>query len=249
MLGPADGASLPSLAYLSHFVNSRYSLFVQYLLLFPNEMYAPERGGRSGGDAKNALWALFCRSMLLAHFCRTEGGVARDASDPGRARRTRVQSADRGRVFVQRERVQAEEWMASSSVPERSHPARHAVHPVPLRSAGDTADAAPVCGYVSLPHLSYFCLLLWENDTSLGAAQCATFLVPREVMNALWAFPSSFLPPSPPFFPAARACADFCFADARFWWLEQCDPALHKRLAAHSRSAGVESPCADGGDA
>ncbi|KAJ7482450.1 hypothetical protein FB451DRAFT_1441709 [Mycena latifolia] len=35
-----------------------------------------------------------------------------------------------------------------------------------------------------------------RNDTSLGAAQCATFLVPRE-----------------------------------------CDPALHKRLAAHSRSA------------
>jgi hypothetical protein len=48
----------------------------QYLVLFPNEMY--DRGGYGsgrqdgGGPAahpKNAIWALYCRSMLLANFC------------------------------------------------------------------------------------------------------------------------------------------------------------------------------------
>ncbi|KAJ6496098.1 hypothetical protein C8R45DRAFT_984957 [Mycena sanguinolenta] len=47
-----------------------------YLVLFPNEMY--DRGGfgsgrQDGGVAaahpKNAIWTLFCRSMLLANFC------------------------------------------------------------------------------------------------------------------------------------------------------------------------------------
>ncbi|KAJ7482434.1 hypothetical protein FB451DRAFT_1029636, partial [Mycena latifolia] len=42
-------------------------------LLFPNEVYDRKPGGRPCEDAMNAIWALFCRSMLLAQLWA--GGV------------------------------------------------------------------------------------------------------------------------------------------------------------------------------
>ncbi|KAJ7451291.1 hypothetical protein FB451DRAFT_1566206, partial [Mycena latifolia] len=62
----------PSLPFSSLYPRALFDvLFVQYLLLFPNE---------------NAIWALFCRLVLRTHFCGNvagrAGGVARDAGDP-----------------------------------------------------------------------------------------------------------------------------------------------------------------------
>ncbi|KAJ7108310.1 hypothetical protein C8R44DRAFT_636865, partial [Mycena epipterygia] len=65
-------------------------------------------------------------------------------------------------------------------------------------------------------HQLAICLLLWENDTALtdALALAKSFLVPLDVMNALWPCPLIEL---------------------------QCT-ALRKRLAAHCRSAGHEPP-------
>ncbi|KAJ7633303.1 hypothetical protein B0H17DRAFT_1108091 [Mycena rosella] len=64
-----------------------------YLLLFPNELY--DRGGFGGGrqdggmHPKNAIWALFCRSMLLANFC---ANVAIQPVDSADARETQAEA-------------------------------------------------------------------------------------------------------------------------------------------------------------
>ncbi|KAJ7217481.1 hypothetical protein C8J57DRAFT_1095861 [Mycena rebaudengoi] len=50
-----------------------------YLILFPNEVY--DRGVKGGTHPKNALWALYCRSMLVANFCANIASLRADTRD------------------------------------------------------------------------------------------------------------------------------------------------------------------------
>ncbi|KAJ7446968.1 hypothetical protein FB451DRAFT_1412031 [Mycena latifolia] len=219
---------------------------MRYLLLFPNEVY--DRGGRPGvAQAKNAICALFCWSMLLAHVCgnvaghAARGDVARDAGAPGHgcALRTTV-------VYLSREKV-------SNSVPERGHLPRYAVHPVPIpvRSAGTQRTW--------FHHQRAMCTLIFHciRRVFCAAARISfaavfkVFLVPREVMHALWACPRAC--PLPFFFPSLPfACTNLFFLLLAFLsWLMGSDTAPYTRLAAHcrsagSRTAGTRSPGARG---
>ncbi|KAJ7208204.1 hypothetical protein GGX14DRAFT_543424 [Mycena pura] len=59
-----------------------------YLVLFPNELYDRSGGGGGRTDAarathpKNTIWALYCRSMLLANFCGNVVGDGGPANPP-----------------------------------------------------------------------------------------------------------------------------------------------------------------------
>ncbi len=81
----------------------------------------------------------------------------------------------------------------------------------------------------------FSCLLLWENDASLGDVLelAKSFLVPLDVMNALWPCERAFRP------PCHVDCADFDFLATVIQL--QCT-ALRKRLTAHCRAAGHEPP-------
>ncbi|KAJ7451943.1 hypothetical protein FB451DRAFT_1051080, partial [Mycena latifolia] len=241
-----------------------------YLLLFPNEVYDRERGGRSGGDAgahaKNAIWALFCRSMLLANFCGNVAGRPADTPGAQESRAEMLQEAWHETQAIQdaldahgcnlhtavaylcRENVSNAQMIITKMLRRVEYvldlfhfisstsTSTHKWHLVQYQNEVIRRVTLSI-QYLSDPrgtqltqrpfavtwfyHQLAICLLLWENDTSLGAVLdlAKAFLVPLEVMNALWPCPLIQL---------------------------QCT-ALHKRLAAHCRSAGVEPPLANSG--
>ncbi|KAJ6556266.1 hypothetical protein B0H19DRAFT_1152298 [Mycena capillaripes] len=239
-----------------------------YLVLFPNEMY--DRGnfgsgrqdgtGAAAAHSKNAIWALFCRSMLLANFCSNVIGRSTETREERESQAEAlheswneaqaIQDALDGHVcnlhtavaYLCRENIsnaqmiitkglrnlqglpagnrpgplfnrrQAEEWIyyqaevvkrVTMSIQYVSDPRGHQLTQRPF----------------SVPwfyHQLAICLLLWENDSSLGDVLelAKSFLVPLDVMNALWPCELIQL---------------------------QCT-ALRKRLTAHCRSAGHEPP-------
>ncbi|KAJ7743601.1 hypothetical protein B0H16DRAFT_1008076 [Mycena metata] len=243
-----------------------------YLVLFPNEMY--ERGfgagrrqalGQDGDTAggahpKNAIWALYCRSMLLANFCsnvvaretetRDERESQAEALHESWQEAQGIQDALDGHVcnlhtaiaYLCRENVsnsqmvitkglrnlqgittgprpgplfnrrQAEEWIyyQAEVVKRVTMSIQYVADP---RGQQLTQRPFAVTWFY---HQLAICLLLWEHDAALvDVLELAkSFLVPLDVMNALWPCELIEL---------------------------QCT-ALRKRLAAHCRSAGRDPP-------
>ncbi|KAK7055767.1 Zn(2)-C6 fungal-type domain-containing protein [Favolaschia claudopus] len=239
-----------------------------YLLLFPNEVY--DRGGFGGGrqdggggsaaHPKNAIWALYCRSMLLANFCsncvaqtaesrddrETQAEALQEAWNEAQA----IQDALDGHVcnlhtavaYLCRENIsnaqliitkglrnlqglpsgnrpgplfnrrQAEEWIYYQAEVVKRVTLSIQYTPDP-RGQQLTQRPYSVTWFY---HQLAICLLLWENDTTLGDVLelAKSFLVPLDLLNALWPCELIQL---------------------------QCT-ALRKRLAAHCRSAGHEPP-------
>ncbi|KAJ6607183.1 hypothetical protein B0H10DRAFT_1956531 [Mycena sp. CBHHK59/15] len=230
-----------------------------FLVLFPNEVYdrtynaAAGRQGKSGivprTSPKNALWALYCRSMLLTNFCANvanrqgesraekedraevlqeswcEAQEIHDALDAHRCNlHTAVTYLCRENVYNMQglevgtrpgplfNRRQAEEWIyyqaevikrVTMSIQYLTDPRGHQLTQRPFQVTW-------------FYHQLAICLLLWENDTSLTDVLelAKSFLIPVDVMNALW--PCSLIE-------------------------LQCN-ALRKRLVAHCRTAGREPP-------
>ncbi|KAJ7194475.1 hypothetical protein B0H12DRAFT_714134 [Mycena haematopus] len=237
-----------------------------YLVLFPNEMY--DRGsfgsGRQEGGViahpKNAIWTLFCRSMLLANFCgnvvarntesREDRETQADALHESWNEAQAIQDALDGHVcnlhtsvaYLCRENIsnaqmiitkglrnlqgfppgnrpgplfnrrQAEEWIYyQAEVIKRVTMSIQYLSD----SRGQQLTQRPFA-VTWFYHQLAICLLLWESDTSLvNVLELAkSFLVPLDVLNALWPCDLIQL---------------------------QCT-ALRKRLTAHCRSAGHEPP-------
>ncbi|KAJ7032881.1 hypothetical protein C8F04DRAFT_958305 [Mycena alexandri] len=235
-----------------------------YLVLFPNEMYergfgAGRRQGRGqaqdgGGDAgaahpKNAIWALYCRSMLLANFCsnvmaretetRDERESQAEALHESWQEAQGIQDALDGHVcnlhtaitYLCRENVSNLQGISTGPRPGPLFNRRQAEEWI-YYQAEVVKRVTMSIQYVSDPrgqqltqrpfavtwfyHQLAICLLLWEHDAALvDVLELAkSFLVPLDVMNALWPCDLIQL---------------------------QCT-ALRKRLAAHCRSAGREPP-------
>ncbi|KAJ7676664.1 hypothetical protein DFH06DRAFT_1317282 [Mycena polygramma] len=237
-----------------------------YLVLFPNEMYDRGQGGfgsgrqDAGAHPKNAIWALFCRSMLLANFCsnvvgrsietrearETQAEALHDSWNEAQA----IQDALDGHVcnlhsavaYLCRENISNAQMIITKGLRNlQGLPAGNRPGPLFNRRQAEEwiayQDAvlkrvAMSIQYVADPrghqltqrpfavtwfyHQLAICLLLWENDTSLEDVLelAKSFLVPLDVMNALW--PCELIE-------------------------MQCR-ALRKRLTAHCRSAGHEPP-------
>ncbi|KAJ6502935.1 hypothetical protein C8R47DRAFT_969624 [Mycena vitilis] len=227
-----------------------------YLVLFPNEMYDRGQGGfgsgrqdDAGAHPKNAIWALFCRSMLLANFCsnvvgrsietrearETQAEALHDSWNEAQA----IQDALDGHVcnlhtavaYLCRENISNLQGLPAGSRPGPLFNRRQAEEWIVYQDAVLKRVAMSI-QYVDDPrghqltqrpfavtwfyHQLAICLLLWENDTSLEDVLelAKSFLVPLDVMNALW--PCELIE-------------------------MQCR-ALRKRLTAHCRSAGHEPP-------
>ncbi|KAJ7029829.1 hypothetical protein C8F04DRAFT_1043062 [Mycena alexandri] len=221
------------------------------------------QGQDGGGDAgaahpKNAIWALYCRSMLLANFCsnvvaretetRDERESQAEALHESWQEAQGIQDALDGHVcnlhtaiaYLCRENVplyrsslifcslqgistgprpgplfnrrQAEEWIyyQAEVVKRVTMSIQYVSDP---RGQQLTQRPFAVTWFY---HQLAICLLLWEHDAALvDVLELAkSFLVPLDVMNALWPCDLIQL---------------------------QCT-ALRKRLAAHCRSAGREPP-------
>ncbi|KAJ7169913.1 hypothetical protein C8R46DRAFT_217813 [Mycena filopes] len=235
-----------------------------YLVLFPNEVYDRGFGRRQAGQEaahpKNAIWALYCRSMLLANFCNNVVARETETRDDRETQAEAlqeswhevqgIQDALDGHVcntypaiaYLCRENVsnsqmvitkglrnlqglttgprpgplfnrrQAEEWIHyQSEVVKRVTISIQFVSD----SRGQQLTQKPF-SVTWFYHQLAICLLLWEHDAALGDVLelAKSFLVPLDVMNALWPCELIQL---------------------------RCN-ALRKRLAAHCRSAGHEPP-------
>ncbi|KAF8137874.1 hypothetical protein K438DRAFT_2023529 [Mycena galopus ATCC 62051] len=236
-----------------------------YLLMFPNEMYdrgsfGRQEGGGVGAHPKNAIWTLFCRSMLLANFCgnvlarntenREDREIQADALQESWNEVQAIQDALDGHVcnlhtsvaYLCRENIsnaqmiitkglrnlqgfaagnrpgplfnrrQAEEWIYyQAEVVKRVTMSIQYISD----SRGQQLTQRPFT-VTWFYHQLAICLLIWESDTSLSDVLelAKSFLVPLDVLNALWPCDLIQL---------------------------QCT-ALRKRLTAHCRSAGHEPP-------
>ncbi|KAJ7137570.1 hypothetical protein C8R43DRAFT_1072243 [Mycena crocata] len=245
-----------------------------YLLLFPNEMYDRNQSGfgsgrrqqdGNGGETgaahpKNAIWALYCRSLLLANFCsnvtarhvesREERENLAEALQESWNEALAIQDALDAHVcglhvaigYVCRENIVNAQMVVTKALRNlQGLPAGNRPGPLFNRRQAEewiySQDEVLKRVIISIQYLSdprgqhltqrpfavtwfyhqlAICLLLWENDTSLGEVLtlAKSFLVPLDVMNALW--PCQLI---------QLQCA-----------------ALRKRLAAHCRSAGHEPP-------
>ncbi|KAJ7776535.1 hypothetical protein DFH07DRAFT_911882 [Mycena maculata] len=237
-----------------------------YLVLFPNEMY--DRGGlssgrddgRGGTHPKNAIWALYCRSMLLANFCANvvarsaeshedregQGEALQESWNEAQA----IQDALDAHVcnlhtavaYLCRENISNAQMIVTKGLRSlQGLPAGN--RPGPLFNRRQAQEwiyyQAEVIKRVTLSvqyladprgqqltqrpfsvtwfyHQLAICLLLWENDTSLGEVLelAKSFLIPLDVMNTLW--PCDLI--------------------------QRQYAVLRKRLTAHCRSAGHDAP-------
>ncbi|CAK5282513.1 unnamed protein product [Mycena citricolor] len=198
-----------------------------YQVLFPNEIYDRNRG--TGTHPRNAIWALYCRSMLLCNF--TSNVVAKDAETRDQRElqaealqeswseaqaiedsldahvcnlntavsylcreniansRLCIQKGLRGlqglaspRASPLMNRRQAEEWIYYQL---------ELIKRVTLSIQFDQRGTTPTNRPFALTwfyHQLSICLLLWEHDNGLITALnlAKAFLVPLDVMNALW---------------------------------------------------------------
>ncbi|KAF7335676.1 Zn(2)-C6 fungal-type domain-containing protein [Mycena venus] len=238
-----------------------------YLVLFPNELY--DRGsfgsGRQEGSGttahpKNGIWALYCRSMLLANFCgnvvalNTENREERENQAEGLQESWNeaqaIQDALDGHVcnlhtavaYLCRENISNAQMIITKGLrnlqglPSGNRPGplfnRRQAEEWIYYQAEVVKRVTMSIQYVSDPrgqqltqrpfsvtwfyHQLAICLLLWENDTSLGDVLelAKSLLIPLDVLNALWPCESIQL---------------------------QCT-ALRKQLTAHCQSAGHEPP-------
>ncbi|KAJ7462875.1 hypothetical protein FB451DRAFT_1404059 [Mycena latifolia] len=153
----------------------------EHLLLFPNEVYDRERGGRAGGNAKNAICALFCRRMRLAHFGANVAGRAAwhetQAIQDAHGCNLHTAGAYLCRMcpMCGAQKAIAKILAAVAAVVCRALPVPAVQSPAGDRKSGlamytfhsfiCAASLADDARFVS----SY--LLLWENDTSRGAVR------------------------------------------------------------------------------